>query len=71
MKRRFQEQYVMIILKQLEDEINEPIDMQFALMKPLVSKWAIEMYDYFLSQPDVIINGFCAAEMFDTLHETN
>ena len=44
--------------------------MQLALMKPLVLKWAIEMYGYFLSS-DVIINGFHAVGMFDTLHETN
>ena len=46
-KRKFQEWYTNIILQQLEDRINEPVDMRLAVMKPLVSKWAIEMYDHF------------------------
>ena len=67
MKRKFQEWYASIILQQLEDGINEPVDMRVLVMKPLVSKWAIEMYDHFLSQPVVIINGFRAAGILDTL----
>ena len=67
MKRKFQEWYATIILKQLEDGINEPVDMRLALMKPLVSTWAIEMFDFFASRPDIIINGFRAAGIFDTL----
>ena len=67
MKRKFQEWYANIILQQLEDNINEPVDMRLSIMKPMVSKWAIEMYDHFVSRPKIIINGFRAAGIFDTL----
>ena len=67
MKRKFQEWYANIILQQLVDNINKPVDMRLSIMKPMVSKWAIEMYDHFVSQPKIIINGFRAAGIFDTL----
>jgi hypothetical protein len=47
MKRKFQEWYGTVILGQLEAGIEETVDMRLALMKPLVAKWAIEMYEYF------------------------
>lgn len=50
MKRKFQEWYANIILQQMEDDINdinEPVDMRLSIMKPMVSKWSIEMYDHY------------------------
>ena len=68
MKRKFQEWYANIILQQLEDGVEEPVDMRLTVMKPLVSncKWAIEMCDFLSSRPDILINGFRAAEIIDT-----
>ena len=67
MKRGFQEWYANIILQQLENGVEETVDMRLLIMKPLVSKWAIELYDYLSSRPDIIINGFCSAGIIDTL----
>ena len=68
MKQKFQEWYANIILKQLQDNIDEPVDMRLSIMKPMVSKWAIEMYDHFVSHPNIIINGFRAAGIYKILH---
>ena len=67
MKKKFQEWYANIILQQLENGITETVDMKLSVMKPLVSKWAIEMYDYFSSKPDILINGFHKAGIIDAL----
>ncbi len=67
MKRKFVEWYANIILQQMEDDINELVDMRLSIMKPMISKWSIQMYDHLASQPDIIINGFCAAGLFDIL----
>ena len=58
MKRKFMEWYSTVILQQLEDKIEEPVDMRLSIMKPLVANWAIEMYKEFVSRPNVLINGF-------------
>ena len=39
-------------------------------MKPLVSKWAIEKYGNFTSQPDILTNGVYTAGIFDTMKPT-
>jgi len=68
MKSKFQEWYSIIIEKQLEDGIEEEVDMRLSIMKPLSAKWMIELYHYFVSRPDIIINGFHAAGIIDILH---
>ncbi len=70
MKQKFQEWYANIILQQMEDDINEPVDVRLSIIKPMVSKWSIKMYDHLVSQPDIIINGFRAAGLFDILKKT-
>ena len=69
MKSKFQEWYGKIICQQLEDGINESVDMRLSVMKPLMAKWAIDMYEYFLSQPNIIINGYRAAGIIDVLKD--
>ena len=44
MKKKFQEWYANIILQQLESGITETVVMNLSVMKPLVTKWAIEMH---------------------------
>ena len=67
MKKKFQEWYANIILQQLESRITEAVDIKLSVMKPLVSKWAIEMHDYFSSKPDILINGFQKAGIINAL----
>lgn len=35
----------------------EPVDMRLAIVKPIVAKWMINLYD-FVPHPDIIRNGF-------------
>ena len=53
LKNKFQEWYAEVILKQMEKGIEESVDMRLTIMKPLVSKWIIEMYESFLSRPQM------------------
>ena len=69
MKRQFQNWYASIILKQLEDGMNESVDMRLTIMKPLMATWIIDMYQYFVSQPKMIIHGFEAAGIAEILKQ--
>ena len=60
-KNKFQEWYSNIILDQLDNGIDEDVDMSLSRMKPLTAKWMIELYHYFVSHPDIIVNGFRVA----------
>ena len=60
-KQKFQEWYSQEICKQLNDGSNEPVDMRLSIMKPIGAQWLLEMYEYFKSHPNLIINGFRAA----------
>ena len=47
-------------LKQLgkKQSADETVDLAVSIVKSLGAKWLIEMYDYFLQKPEIIINGF-------------
>ena len=47
-------------------QLDNGVEKRLTVMKPLVSKWAIDMYQYFLANPNLRINGFKAAGIFDT-----
>ena len=67
MKSKFQEWYGQIICKQLEAQVEEEVDMRLTVMKPLFSNWMIELYHYLQSKPNIIINGFNAAGIVNSL----
>lgn len=58
MKTKFQEWYGDIICKQLDDPVHEQVDMRLSIMKPIISHWMIDMYEYLKSKPNIVINGF-------------
>lgn len=58
MKRQFQNWYASVILKQFDDGVDESVDMRLTIMKPLMANWIIELYQYFCSQPQLIVHGF-------------
>ena len=68
MKSKFQEWYSNIIWQQLENGIDEEVDMRLSVLKPLSAKWIMEMHNYFMSQPSIIINGFREAGIVEILH---
>ncbi|XP_011408602.1 PREDICTED: uncharacterized protein LOC105315598 [Amphimedon queenslandica] len=69
MKRQFQNWYASIILKQLEDGVEESVDLRLTIMKPLMANWMIDLYQYFTTQPQLIVNGFQAAGITSSLSE--
>ena len=61
MKSKFQKWYGNIIHAQLEENVTEPVDMRLSIMKPLTAQWMIELHQYLVSNPHIIINGFKGA----------
>ena len=64
LKRKFEHWYSEEVTKQLEGvkdieavEI-QPIDMTSAGMKVLTAKWLVEMGEYLLENPQVVVSGF-------------
>jgi hypothetical protein len=53
----------------LEDGVEEEVDLRLSVMKPLVANWCIDLFQYLVSKPDFIINGFKAAGIVDTLND--
>lgn len=43
----------------------KPVDLKLSVMKPLGARWMIQLYDYFKSTPEVVVNGFKATGIFD------
>ena len=66
-RSQFQNWYANIICTQLESGEEEPVDMRLSIMKPLMSQWIIEMYNYFQSHTDIVKNGFRAAGITDII----
>ena len=56
---KFQEWYSKQICSQLKEEKEKsPIDLHLSVLKPEGAKWRISAYNYLLSKPDIITNGF-------------
>jgi len=43
------------------ENVNVKIELSLTRMKPLGAKWILKLYDYLLTKPDIIRNGFIAA----------
>ena len=69
MKRKFQNWYGTIICKQLEDGIEEVVDLRLSVLKPLCANWCIDLFHHLTSNPDIIVNGFKAAGIVETLQD--
>ena len=67
MRTKFQEWYSNVILNQLDNDLEEEVDMNLSRMKPLTAQWIIEMHDYFVKHPSIIINGFREAGIQEIL----
>ena len=47
--------------KDVESTELEPISLELAVLKELMSHWLVKMADYFASNPAIIVNGFIKA----------
>ena len=68
MRNRFMEWYSEEVRERLEsDETHAAIDFKLSTMKPLVTKWLIELFDYLSTNSSLITNGFKAAGIEEAL----
>ena len=65
MRSRFIEWYSTKVLERLSSSSTEDpivsIDLKLTTMKPLITKWMVQLFNYFSSNPSLITNGFKAA----------
>ena len=64
LKSEFQTWYANEVSKQVGkdcENVNVKIELSLTRMKPLGAKWILKLYDYLLTKPDIIRNGFIAA----------
>ena len=40
---------------------NTVVDLKMSIVKPLAAHWLVELYDYLLTKPAIIVNGFRGA----------
>ena len=68
MRNKFVEWYSMEVMDQLKgDETYAKVDFKLSTMKPLVTKWLIELFDYLSKYSSLITNGFKAAGIEEAL----
>ena len=64
LKRKFEDWYSTQIQKQLQGHVDiealqiQPVDMSMPVMKELGARWLVEMYEYIVENPLMIVNGF-------------
>ena len=64
LRSQFQQWYASEITSQngAANDVNfEPVDMSAPRMKAVGAKWLVSLYEHFLESPDIIINGFLAS----------
>ena len=64
LKRQFEEWYAENLSEQLSDDIDgslQPINLGLPVLKELGARWMVEMADYFMANPKIVVNGFVRA----------
>ena len=65
MRSRFIEWYSTKVMERLSSSSTEDpivsIELKLTTMKPLITKWMVQLFDYLSSNPSLITNGFKAA----------
>ena len=66
MHDQFQTWYAQQVQLQMKDggTTNEPVDLWLSIVKPISARWLVNLYDYLVSKPDIIKNGFKSAGNF-------
>lgn len=67
LRTKFQAWYADKISAQMDNGKTSftPVDLKLSIVKPVGAKWLMEMYDYFKTKPQILINGFCGAGISD------
>jgi hypothetical protein len=62
LRGRFNEWYSEQVADQLGDDLDslqaQPVNLTAAAMKSVGGKWLVEMYEYILSNPQIVVNSF-------------
>ena len=62
LRAKFQQWYSDKIRDSLDSTNKEGVvDLKLSVVKPLGAQWLMDLYDYMLQKPELIINGFCGA----------
>ena len=47
-----------IVAQKNTDENIKPVDMKLSIVKPIAAKWIIDLYNFLVTNPQIIKNGF-------------
>ena len=65
---KFRSLYAKKVCSQLQGHSEQkPVDLSLSVVKPLGRTWMVSLYDYLISKPEIIRNGFKEAEIIDCL----
>ena len=71
LRSKFQSWYASKITSQLRAGTSssalQPVPMQLNIMKPIVAKWMMDLYDYIKSKSELVINGFRKVGIVDII----
>ena len=59
LRSQFQAWYAQEICRQFkEQEERKPVDLRMSMVKPVSARWIVSAYEYIVSKPEIIKNGF-------------
>ena len=69
LRHRFQMWYAEQICSQdaCDPDQLEPVDLKLQVMKPLGARWLIQLYNHMKSHPEIIVNGFKASGIYNSI----
>ena len=61
--------YAQEICSQLQEEAEgKAVDLRLSVVKPLVARWTVPLYDYIKAKPDIVCSGFKEAGIANSLN---
>ena len=67
LRHQFQTWYAEQICSQENPDQLEPVNLRLQMMKPLGARWMIRLYDHMKSHPEIIVNGFRASGIYNSI----
>ena len=58
LREKFQTWYSDQVCSNLDDGKDTGVDLKMSVVKPLGAEWLIDLYNYLLSKPEIIVSGF-------------
>ena len=67
LREKFQTWYSDQVCSNLDDGKDTGVDLKMSVVKPLGAEWLIDLYNYLLSKPDIIVSGFRGSGILTTI----